>query len=308
MKFNSKKISIASLGVVDFSLPILSAGENGPRVLIINNLHGDELTGFFVLEKLLSLLPEKIKGTLNIVTSANPLGLIHRQRFLPFDEVDLNRGYPTAQSARGLAGVFREKLTNLAVQHDFIIDLHTFPKPCLSAGMLLKQADLNKDVLVQKCLDAANVDTIINVNTKGGEKRVESALGIHLIEKGKMFFVLEYNPIRQIQQDEILIRYAHGLVNILSVLGLIVHDVSFNKNLPLIERQHLISNDTGLFVPQKKLGEQIRVNEVIGFLINPKNLSKSPIVCPFDGLISEIADRQLYLQGDKLATIGKKVL
>lgn len=309
MQFISKKISIAPLGITDHSLPILTAGIGGPRVLIINNLHGDELTGYFVLEKLLSLLPEKINGTINIVVSANPMGLIHRQRFLPIDNVDLNRDYPNVVSPRGIAGALREKLSNLALNHDFIIDLHTFAKPCLSAGLLVPQADEKKDILIRRCLNVSNTDITIKMNIKGGEKRVGSALGIFLIEQEKPFLVLEYNPIRQINEENILANYAQGLINIFSVLGLIKQELNINnKNLELFERQQLISSNTGLFVPQKKLGEKIKTNEIIGYLINLKNLSHLPVVSPYEGIVTEIADRQLYLYGDKLATIGKKVL
>lgn len=308
MKFISKKISIAPLGITDFSLPILTTGTDGPRVLIINNLHGDELTGYFVLEKLLSLLPEKINGTINIVVSANPMGLIHRQRFLPIDNVDLNRDYPNTVSSRGIAGALREKLSNIALKHDFIIDLHTFTKPCLSGGLLLPQADEKKDILIRRCLNVSNMDIAIKMNINSGEKRVGSALGIYLIQHGKPFLVLEYNPIRQINEESILVNYAQGLVNIFSVLGLIKQELDIGNSLELFERQHLISTNTGLFVPQKKLGEKIKIDEVIGCLINLKNLNRLPIVSPYEGVVAEIADRQLYLYGDKLATIGKKVL
>lgn len=308
MKFKSKKVSIGSFGVVDFSLPILSGGDSGPKVLIINNIHGDEVTGFFVLEKLLSLLPDKINGQINIVTTANPFGLIHRQRFLPFDETDPNRGFPTNLPARGMAPLFREKLTNLALQHDFIIDLHTFMKPCFSAGLLLPQKDEKTNALVRRCLNVSNTDITIKMDVKSNEKRVSSALGFHLIKNNKLFLVLEFNPIRQLKNDDALIKFADGLLNILAILGLVDKVVLEKNNLPLFERQSLISVNSGLFVPQKKLGEEIKKDEIIGFLINPKNLIKTPVLSLFDGVVTEIADRQFYLFGDKLATIGKKVL
>lgn len=308
MQFISKKISVAPLGVLDYALPVLTTGNSGPRVLIINNLHGDELTGYFVLEQLLSLLPEKINGTINIIVSANPLGLIHRQRFLPIDNVDPNRDYPNNNSSRGIVSALREKLSNFALKHDFIIDLHTFSKPCLSAGLLLPQADKKKDILIRRCLDVSNMDIAIKMNVNGVEKRVGSALGVYLIQQGKPFLVLEYNPIRQIDEENILVNYAQGLINIFSVLGLVKQDKNLNNSLMLFERQHLISSNTGLFVPQKKLGEKIEINEVIGYLINLKNFNRLPVVSPYKGIVTEIADRQLYLYGDKLATIGKRVL
>ncbi len=308
MKFVSKKVSVGSFGVVDFSLPILSGGDRGQKVLIINNIHGDEVTGFFVLEKLLSLLPEKINGQINIVTTANPFGLIHRQRFLPFDEVDPNRGFPTVQPARGIAVPFRDKLTNLALHHDFIIDLHTFMKPCLSAGLLLPQKDEKTDMLVRRCLNASNTDILIKMDVKGAEKRASSALGMHLIQNGKLFFVLEFNPIRQVKNDDILIKFANGLIDILAILGLVNKTVLPKNKLLLFERQSLISVDSGLFVPQANLGEEIKKDEIVGFVINPKNLVRTPVLSPFEGVVTEIADRQFYMLGEKLATIGKKVL
>lgn len=308
MHFISTKLPIISLGAIELSLPILSAGTNTPRILIINNLHGDELTGFYVLEKLIGLLPKNIKGSLNIITSANPLGLANRQRLIPLNNTDPNRGYPNRPQTRGITSALRSELTKIAMQHDFIIDLHTFMKPCLSAGLLMTQASEKNNNLIKQCINVSNVDAILKINTAGMEKKINSALGFFLIKQKKLFLALEYNPIRQISNNDAINKFAHGLLNILSTFGTVDQKINITKNLPTYERQQQIFSDTGLFIPQKKLGENINTNETIGFLINPSNLKRSAIPSLFEGTITEIADRQFYLFGDKIATIGKAIL
>lgn len=303
MPFTFHILPIASLGVLDFNLPLLKNFGSLPRVLIINNLHGDELTGYYILQKLLSEFVD-FKNQITIIPSANPLGLIQRTRFVPLDYVDLNRDYPNPPQAQGATSVLREKLIQLAAEHDVIIDLHTFMRPCFSAGLLLPQANEKNNDLVKRCLSVAAVDIIIKMNVDNAEKRVESSLGIYLIKQyGKVVISLEYPPIRQIKNDAELNNLADGLHNIFRIIA--GDNISPAAVKPVFERQKIMSPATGLFIQSKSLGDKITAGDLIGTLINPKDLKLTSVSSPFTGVVTEIADRQLYIFGEKLVTIGK---
>jgi predicted deacylase len=131
-------------------------------------------------------------------------------------------------------------------------------------------------------------------------------LGIYLIKQyGKIVIPLEYPPIRQIKNDDELNKLTNGLRNILAVVS--GDKTSPSTMVPIFERQMVMSPTTGLFVPLKLLGDKISVGDSIGLLINPKNLKSTTVVAPFSGVIIEMADRQLYIFGEKLATIGRSV-
>ncbi|MAG28975.1 hypothetical protein CL632_02420 [bacterium] len=310
MSNTSKKtinqLLIAPLGVFDLSLPVIRFGTGSPRVLIINNLHGNELTGFYVLEKLVSNLPKDVKGSLTILLSANPLGLIHKQRFLPLDNIDLNRGYPNPPQARGINSKLKEELVKLGLEHDIILDLHTFMRPCLSAALLLphRKTDQQK---VKKYLSTLNTEIIIPMNIKQQEKRVESSLGIHLIKQGKIFLAAEYPPVRCITEKQIT-HYQQGLKNLLQTIGVFADKkTSTTQCPPMLERQQVIGSCTGLFTPKQDIGAKVNMNDLLGDFIDIKTLSKTPLISPFSGILTELADREFYIYGEKMATIGKHI-
>lgn len=300
-----KSIPVATLGLFDLEIPIIQYGSGAPKVLIINNLHGDEITGFYVLEKLINELPEIIAGTLTIITTANPLGLIHRQRFIPLDEEDINRGFPPLPKARGISATCRKILIEIGLEHDIIIDVHAFTRPCLSAGLLLPQSNEKNTVLAKNILSSVNTDIILSMNINGEEKRTESAYGIYLIKQEKIFVVIEYPPIKFTNNEQVDC-YKQGLMRALAVAKILPNMVNAANNVtPVFERQQIISRLTGLFMPLKQLGENVKIDEVIGYMMNIKTLEKEKILSPYDGKLTEIADRQLYRFGEKIATIGK---
>lgn len=306
MNLTQQSLPIANLGMFDLTLPLLKGGAGRPRILIINNLHGDELTGYYILEKLLPNLSD-LAGQLTIVLSANPLGLIKRARFMPIDNADPNRGYPNPPQSRGLTGALRETLLKLASEHDVIIDLHTFMRPCLSAGLLLAQATAQNNDLAKRCLAAANLEIIIKIDAAENEKRLESSLGNYLIKQhNKLVIPLEYPPIRQIDNEATLVNFASGLKRVLEIINQDKKEFIL-PSLPIFKRQQIISSSTGLFIPSLKLRDKVSINQPIGFMIDPKNLISAPIISPYAGIITEIADRQLYIFGEKLATVGKHI-
>ncbi|MBU0545938.1 succinylglutamate desuccinylase/aspartoacylase family protein [Patescibacteria group bacterium] len=306
---SNKQLHIANLGVIDVALPVIQIGSGNPKALVINNMHGNELTGFYVLEKLMSILPDKILGSIDIITTANPLGLLHKQRTAPFDGADLNRGYPIPQKARGVSPAIQEKLAGLVMDHDLIIDLHTFMRPCLSAALALKQSSEANQTLLSQILQTLNTEIVINMDPGGEEKRVNSALGFYAIGQNIFFVAIEYPPI-QCVNDEQIDAYSQGLKQALSVAGVLggQNIIDQHNHLMCFERQQIISRQSGLFEPLKKLGEEIKAGEAFGRIIDIKTLSSDPICSPYSGKIIEISGRQFYMYGEKLATIGKSVL
>ncbi len=311
LTITKKRLKIVKLGAFDLSLPVLQNKSGGkPTILIINNLHGDELTGFYILKKLLNKLPNKINGKLTIITTANPLGLLHKQRRLPFDEEDLNRGYLTpSYNARGIAPIIRQQLVAVVERHNLIFDLHTFTRPCLSAAISLKQKNAQKQKLLNKYLYNLKTDIILAFDTaKTEEKRVSGALGAFMTDRNKIFIPIEYPPIRQMNDGD-LERYADGLLAALSMAEINTRfSLATTRAVPIFTRQQIINRATGLFIPRKKLGEKIKKGDVIGTIMDPNYLESRDIRSPFFGTVIEIADRQFYLFGEKIATIGKKII
>jgi predicted deacylase len=109
------------------SMPVtvLHGRDDGPKVWINAAIHGDELNGVEVVNRVLSELdPKTMNGTLLAVPVVNIHGFITGDRYLP-DRRDLNRSFPG--SAKGsLAARLAYMFMTEIVQHcELGIDLHT---------------------------------------------------------------------------------------------------------------------------------------------------------------------------------------
>lgn len=109
------------------SMPVtvIHGPTNGPTVWISAAIHGDELNGVEIVNRVLAdLNPKKLHGTLLAVPVVNVHGFITGDRYLP-DRRDLNRSFPG--SAKGsLAARTANLFMKEIVQHCSVgIDLHT---------------------------------------------------------------------------------------------------------------------------------------------------------------------------------------
>ncbi|MFH1890269.1 MAG: succinylglutamate desuccinylase/aspartoacylase family protein [Candidatus Kuenenbacteria bacterium] len=304
-----KRIHIASLGGFDLDLPIIKIGDGSPKLLIVNNLHGNELSGFYILEEFLKYLP-KIQGTLGIISSVNPLGLIHKHRLLPLDFVDLNRNYPPRDKERGINVVIKEKLIELGLNYDVIIDIHNFTRPSLSAGVVIEQMSEDLKKTMNNCFRVLRTDIVIVMSKRiEEEKRAANSFTSYLANQGKLAFGVEYPSTPQLDSKQIN-KYATGLKDLLNVIGL-VNQQGFNLNSyllpPIFQRQQIISRTTSLFIPSKKLWDKIDAGDILGHVIDIASLQRESLSSPYGGILTEISDRRLCVFGEKVATIGKQL-
>lgn len=305
---NIKKsnLNVGSLGTFDLKLPIITVGKNTSRILVINNLHGNEVTGFYVIEEALRQ-KNLIKDGVTFLVSGNPLGLLEKRRVMPLDNVDLNRGYPPAPKERGVHVSVKNKILELCEEYDVVIDLHTFIRPAFSAGMAVKQSAEELDQRMEQCFTGLGLDMVYQMDfSSDDEKHVSSALMNVLAQKGKLAFAVEYPPIRVVTHSQIL-KYAKGLVEAINFLA---NGSIHNIDKPVLNhyyRRQIINTATGLFEPIVELGQKVHKGDVVGNVINPGSLEKLSVVSPYSGVIAEIADRQLYVMGEKLVTVAVPV-
>jgi predicted deacylase len=109
-------------------MPCLSidSGVPGPRVVVVGNLHGDEVTGVVALQDLATWLPTAIRrGRVAVFPSLNPRGLERGSRAVPGDTDDPNRHFPG--DAKGTPAQQHAHAVWKAIEPhepEFVIDLH----------------------------------------------------------------------------------------------------------------------------------------------------------------------------------------
>lgn len=106
---------------------IRDSGRDGPTVLIIGGMHGNEPAGAVAAEQI-SHWPI-LRGTLVVIPRANPPALAENIRRIPGKpqrDGDLNRNFPATQSDRGVLGPTAEHLWAFItdIRPDWLLDLH----------------------------------------------------------------------------------------------------------------------------------------------------------------------------------------
>ena len=110
---------------ISMPVTVLHGKNDGPTIWISAAVHGDELNGVEVVNRVLAdLKPKDMFGTLVAVPVVNVHGFMNGDRYLP-DRRDLNRSFPG--SAKGslaarLAHIFMTEIVNRC---EIGIDLHT---------------------------------------------------------------------------------------------------------------------------------------------------------------------------------------
>ncbi len=102
---------------------IISSNQEGPTVMIMSGVHGNELAGIEATKELLENL-EPNKGTVIVIPEVNIEACKKGVRILPSEE-DLNRIYPGDPASQGihkLAGEIFEIIQENEI--DFLLDLH----------------------------------------------------------------------------------------------------------------------------------------------------------------------------------------
>ncbi|MEZ5973817.1 MAG: succinylglutamate desuccinylase/aspartoacylase family protein [Planctomycetota bacterium] len=121
-------LHVANNGIGEpIRIPILVAKglEPGPTFGITAALHGNELNGISVIQKLFADLdPAHLKGTIVGVLALNVPGVLMKQRQFN-DNVDLNSIAPGKPAGRGSAVYLHRFIDRVVRQFHYLIDLHT---------------------------------------------------------------------------------------------------------------------------------------------------------------------------------------
>ena len=120
---------------------VLNGARPGPAVFVSAAIHGDEIIGTAVIQRLAQeLKPEALAGTVLLVPVANIFGFITHSRYLP-DRRDLNRSFPGSAGgslAGQLAHIFYREVVarcTLGIDiHSAAIHRYNLPQIRIAAG------------------------------------------------------------------------------------------------------------------------------------------------------------------------------
>ncbi|MEH6723705.1 MAG: succinylglutamate desuccinylase/aspartoacylase family protein, partial [Qipengyuania sp.] len=107
------------------ALEIFHGAKHGPCIFVSGAIHGDEIIGTAVIQRLLERLsPDMLAGTIIFAPAVNIYGFVAHSRYLP-DRRDLNRSFPGAERGSLAAQLAHCFLTHVIDRCALGIDIHS---------------------------------------------------------------------------------------------------------------------------------------------------------------------------------------
>ncbi len=268
----------------------------GPCLLITAAMHGNELNGTEIINRLLNLAQLKaLRGTLITVPILNVYGFLNRSRTLP-GGIELDTVFPgtsLGSHASRMAHIFTQEIFSLA---DVCIDLQT--------GFLnhtnLPQVyvDFNNEK-ARQLSQTFNTPIISRINiTKGGLAAVA--------QKQQKPFLL-YESGEAMRFDEYAIKTGmKGIINVMKELGMLPNKTTIKNKA--ITKSHFTegsiwvrASTSGISHTKYKLGEYIKKGQQLCVIRDPFGATDDVTLdSPLDGIIVAKNNLPLVHEGEAL--------
>lgn len=279
-------------------IPLLVARgvENGPVMGLTAAVHGNELNGIPVIQRLFKEIKvENLRGTLVGVPVVNiPSLLRNKRRFI--DGTDLNHIMPGREDGN-VSQVYAYRLVNRIIQHfDYLVDLHTASFGRVNSYYI--RADM-KEPVTRKMALLQNAQIIVhNPPSDGTLRGAADALGIHAI-------TLEVGNPNTFQKG--LIRSGlTGIHNLLHYLEMTEGSIEENTS-PTIhcDRSYWLYTDTGgILTVHPGVTDRVEKGEVIASLRNIFGDLIQEYRAPEDGVVIGKSVSPINQTGGRILHLG----
>ncbi|WP_086609154.1 succinylglutamate desuccinylase/aspartoacylase family protein [Erythrobacter donghaensis] len=276
---------------------VLHGAKPGPAVFVSAAIHGDEIVGTAVVQRLAQEIdPQGLAGTVLLVPVANIFGFLNRSRYLP-DRRDLNRSFPG--SANGsLAGqvahiFYREVVERCSLGidiHSAAVHRYNLPQIRIAAG---------NNRLVELAM-AFGAPVIIESPLRDGSLRdlaQKSGVDMLLLETGE-----------GLRFDRLSIETGvAGVTRVLAHLGMIEADDGLSAvGIPARANRTMWVRAPrgGVMHPARQSGDPVREGDVLGCVTGLMDEEAHNMISPIDGIIIGHATLPVVHQGDALFHIA----
>jgi uncharacterized protein len=274
---------------------VFSSENEGPNVLLLAGLHGDEINGVEILRQSIAsgLFNKLLRGNLIVIPILNIYGFVNFSRVVP-DGKDVNRSFPGSMSGSLAARMARILTKKVLPVIDFGVDFHTggdnrfnFPQVRYT----------RKDERSRELAEAFGAPCLI-------EKAV---LSRSLRKTGKDLSkpIIVFEGGEALRLDGFVIETAlRGLKRLLIGEGLIKGDLTPANYLRFTRSSWIRAKQAGIFIWSKSSGQHVTKGETIGSIYDPGGAIRMAVTANRKGFILGHNNTPVVHQGDALFNIG----
>lgn len=280
------------------NVPVMVARgvEDGPVLGVTAAIHGNELNGISVIQRLFNEIdPKELRGTIVGIPVANIPAFIRKKRRFN-DGVDLNHIMP-GKSNGNVSQVYAFRFIERVVKHfDYLLDLHTASTGRVNSYYI--RADMDQQV-VQKMALLQNADIIVhNPPSDGTLRGAADDLNIPAI-------TLEVgNP--STFQKRLIRSGVEGVHNVLCHLDMVDDEIAeLDKETVICDSSKWVYTDTGgLLTVNAELRQKVKKGEKIAELRNVFGIKIKDYFSPEDGIVIGKSISPVNQTGGRILHLG----
>ena len=270
---------------------------DGPTMFVSGAVHGDELNGIEIVNRLLKNKSLKsLRGTLIAVPIVNGYGVLSQSRYLP-DRRDLNRSFPGSSKgsiAGRLAHLF---LKEIVAKCDVGIDLHT--GAIHRSNLPQIRADLD-DAETLAMAESFGLPVLLNADIRPGTLR--QAAGDAGVK------VLLYEAGEALRYDEFSIRAGvKGIINVMREIGMLnKRQRKGHKISKFVARQSgwVRATESGFVSHVAQLGDHVNKGGTLAIIADPYGSELCKVICPEEGVVIGKQNIPLTQEGEAMYHIA----
>lgn len=283
---------------VEVPIIIERAKKDGPILLLLAGIHGDEVNGVEIVRQLVSKGYNKpTTGTVIAVPVLNVFGFINETREFP-DGRDLNRMFPGSEKGSLPSRFAFHFLKEVASKVDYCIDYHT------GGGQRFNYAHVRVEGSNPVFTELAKV---FGTKFIMYAKQREHSFRYTMSKLGKITLLFEGGKSKHLDRV-VTSEGINGALRIMSHLG--IRD--FSGIVKTNPTPSIIIKDTtwirarysGMYRSNVKIGEHITKDTLLGSISDPFGLFEKPFKSKYAGYVLNLNHTPLVHQGDALMNIG----
>lgn len=281
---------------VEIPVVVHRGPQEGPVLLVLAGVHGDEVNGIDTVRRILADIAERPleKGTLVAIPILNVFGFLSMKRELP-DGRDLNRFFPGAANGSLASRLAHALVTEVLPAVDVVIDLHS------GADQRYNHPHLRFTEGDEGSWEIAQVfDPPLVLRAPIRDKSIRA----HLNHLGKQYVLFEGGKACSLDEDAVREAY-RGVARVMEHLGLWSGPSDPTRGTSLLTGSKWVRAPlAGLFHPVMENGSKVDKGMVLGLVSDPYGEAVRQVRAPFPGHIICVNTTPVVNQGDALFHLG----
>ena len=280
---------------------IISRGKiDGPCLLLIGGIHGDETNGVEIVRQIVTGgLNKPEKGTVICIPLLNVFGFLNQRREFP-DGRDLNRAFPGSNTGSLASRFAYHLMTKVIPKVDFCIDYHT------GGAQRFNYSQVRVDQTDEESLKLAHVfGSPFIVYSKSKERTFRKSLA----DLGKRVLLFEGGKSLNLDKNVTKVGI-QGAINVMHYLGMRDFSAKISKysaeNPPIIIRSSkwIRAKHSGMYRSFINVGQKVEKGIKLGSISDPFGSFESAFKNNQEGYVLNSNHSPMVNQGDALLNIG----